>query len=250
MNYTAQYLEIITEYLNRITKEESQNIQKAAEILSQRIMQDQPIFVYGPGAHSNLGTQEIFFRAGGLMHINPILDEGTLLSNGALRSTAIERLSGYGKIVMENSGIIKDDVLILINPFGMNSAVIDAALYAKENNITVIAVTSISHGQQIPRTHPARHSSKKNLYEIADIVLDSKIQPGDAVVTIEDLEQKIGAVSGIVNSFILNSLVTETIALLSKIGKVPPIWTSSNSVGGDDLNVRFISRFKNRIPKL
>ncbi|WP_328517533.1 SIS domain-containing protein [Devosia rhodophyticola] len=81
--------------------------------------------------HSNLATQEIFFRAGGLMHISAILDEGTLLSNGALRSMAIERTPGYGRIVIADQRLGANDVLILVNAYGINAALIDAALEAR-----------------------------------------------------------------------------------------------------------------------
>ncbi len=39
------------------------------------------------------------------MHVDAILDEGTLLSSGALRSMAIERLPGYGRVVIERAGL-------------------------------------------------------------------------------------------------------------------------------------------------
>ncbi len=250
MSYTAEYLDIIKSYLDKIMQDEMTNILKASEVLATNIKQDKPIFVYGPGGHSNLGTQEVFFRAGGLMHINPILDDGTLLSSGALRSMAIERLPGYGRIVMEKSGIAKDDVLLLINAYGINSTVIDAALYAKENGITLVAVTSIEHAKNTSKDHPARHPTKKNLYELADITLDCKIQPGDAVISIENVEQKVAAMSTFANSFILNSLILETINILAKDGVVPPIWRSGNVAGGDEWNNQFIKKFINRIPKL
>jgi uncharacterized phosphosugar-binding protein len=47
--------------------------------------------------HSGLPARAVFFRAGGLMHINATLDKGTPLCNGALRSMAIERIPGYGR---------------------------------------------------------------------------------------------------------------------------------------------------------
>ena len=68
--------------------------------MADQIAADRLVHVFGPGGHSNLAAQEIFFRAGGLMHVSAILDEGTLLSNGALRSMAIERTPGYGRIVI------------------------------------------------------------------------------------------------------------------------------------------------------
>jgi len=62
------------------------------------------------------------------MHISAILDEGTLLSNGALRSMAIKRTPGYGKIVIADQGLGSDDLMILVNAYGINAPLIDAAL--------------------------------------------------------------------------------------------------------------------------
>lgn len=250
MDLISAYGAAIKKHIDSIASEERDNIRKAAEVLAARIKQDEPIYIYGPGGHSNLGTQEIFFRAGGLMHINPILDEGTLLSSGALRSMAMERLPGYGTIIMKDSGIKKGDVLILCNAYGINSATIDAAIYAKENDIKLIAVTSITHAKNTADSHPARHPSKKNLWEIADITLDCKVLPGDAVMELEGVEQKMGAMSTFANAFLLNCLMMETVKQLSASGQVPPIWRSGNIAGGDEWNNQFIGRFKNRIGKL
>lgn len=247
MSKIKDYLDFIHHYLTDILTTEEENIQKASKILSEQIKQDKLIHVIGPGGHSNLGTQEIFFRAGGLMHINPILDEGTLLSNGALRSMAMERLPGYGKIVFQHQNIQAGDVLILINAYGINAAVIDVALMCKENNVTCIAVTSRQHAQSTAEDHPARHPTKKNLCDIADIVLDCKIQTGDAVITLEGMEQKIAAMSSFANNFVLNCLVIKTVEDLLAQGIAPPVWRSGNASGGDEWNAQFLDRFKHRI---
>ena len=207
MDVMKIYLDIVTQHLGRIEQTQKEPLAKAGLIVADRIAEDKPVFVYGPGGHSNLGTQEIFFRAGGLIHINPILDEGTLLSSGALRSMAIERLPGYGRIVMEKSGFGKGDVLILINAYGINSALIDSALFCKEAGGTSIAVSSRQHAQNTAPDHPARHPTKKNLCDIADVLLDCDVPIGDAMVQIEGVEQKAGAISTFANAFLLNCLV-------------------------------------------
>ena len=74
------------------------------------------------------------------MHVNAILDEGTLLSNGALRSMAVERLPGYGRVVIADAGLVAGDVLILVNAYGINAALIDAALAARELGVTTIGL--------------------------------------------------------------------------------------------------------------
>ena len=50
------------------------------------------------------------------MHVSAILDEGTLLSNGALRSMAIERTPGYGKVVIANQRLGDAHLLIAGRP--------------------------------------------------------------------------------------------------------------------------------------
>jgi uncharacterized phosphosugar-binding protein len=245
-----QYFNKIVQHLETLKNEEYENILKAAEMIKEQIKQDKLIYAYGPGGHSNLGSQEIFFRAGGLMHVSAILDEGTLLSNGALRSMAIERTPGYGKIVIEDYNLQKDDLLILINAYGINSALIDAALEAKRRGVKIIAVTSVEHASNTPPDHPARHPSKKNLFELADLVLDSKVVVGDAVVEIDGLNQRVAAMSTFANAFLLNCVVAETVNALVKEGVVPPIWMSGNETGGDEANEKLYNRFIGRIKKL
>ncbi|MGK2229130.1 SIS domain-containing protein, partial [Devosia sp.] len=116
-----QYFDEVTAMMRSVLSDERDPLDRAAERLTDQIAADRLVHVFGPGGHSNLATQEIFFRAGGLMHISAILDEGTLLSNGALRSMAIERTPGYGKIVINDQRLGADDVLILVNAYGINA---------------------------------------------------------------------------------------------------------------------------------
>ncbi|MFE7060752.1 sugar isomerase domain-containing protein [Sutcliffiella sp. NPDC057660] len=250
MKYALEYFEQIKSYLEQIIATESEGINQAAKAVADHIKEDKIVYVYGPGGHSNLGSQELFFRAGGLMHVSAILDEGTLLSGGALRSMAIERTPGYGKVVIQDYGLEAGDLLIIVNAYGINAATIDAALEGKSLGVQTIGVSSVKHANSTPAEHPARHPSKMNLHDIVDIAIDSKVEVGDAVIEMENLEQKVGAMSTFVNAYILNSISMEAIALLVKQDIQPPIWKSGNSTGGDEWNQQFISRFKHKIKKL
>lgn len=246
----TQYLHKIMKHLETLHEEGQASVAKAARMLADHIKQDKLIYAYGPGGHSNLGSQEIFFRAGGLMHVSAMLDEGTLLSGGALRSMAIERTPGYGVIVMDDYGLKEGDLLIIINAYGINAATIDAALEARKRGVKTIGVSSVRHAEATPKDHVARHPSKQNLHDLVDVVLDSKIEVGDAVVELEGLDQRVAAMSTFANAYLLNSLVAETVNLLVQEGVQPPIWMSGNATGGDESNNRFIDRFKGRIKKL
>lgn len=246
----TRYLEAIIEHLRRLHDEQAEAIGQAARVIADQIKSDRLVYAYGPGGHSNLATQELFFRAGGLMHVSAILDEGTLLSSGALRSMAMERTPGYGRIVIDNYGLGQGDLLVLINAYGINAALIDAALEARQRGVRMIGVTSVRHASATPPDHPARHPSGKNLYELVDLVVDSQIEVGDAVVAIPGFDQKVAAMSTFANAYLLNAIVAETVELLVREGMPAPVWMSGNAPGGDEANARFIARFKGRIKML
>lgn len=244
------YFDAATKLMKRILDEEKTALDRAAGRLADQVAADRLIHIFGPGGHSNLASQEVFFRAGGLMHVSAILDEGTLLSNGALRSMAIERLPGYGKIVIANQRLGATDVLILANAYGINAALIDAALEAKRRDVFVIGVSSREHALNTAPDHPARHPTKRNLHDVVDIAIDTKVPIGDAVVAIEGLDVPLAAVSTFANAFALNCLMVRTVAKLMDRGIAPPVWRSGNAPGGDEANARFVARFQDRVRAL
>jgi uncharacterized phosphosugar-binding protein len=243
----AGYLRDIEAHLARILDEEREPLDRAAERVADQVAADRLIHVFGPGGHSNLAAQEIFFRAGGLMHVSAILDEGTLLSNGALRSMAIERTPGYGKVVIADRGLGGGDLLILVNAYGINAALIDAALEAKKRGVHLIGFSSRAHAENTSPDHPARHPTKANLHDLVDIAVDTKVAIGDALVAMPGLSERIAAVSTFTNAFALNALVIRAVAKLVERGVEPPVWRSGNAPGGDQANARFLSRFRDRV---
>lgn len=234
-------------YLTRIREEERDRIDTVAKVIADQIEKDKLIYIWGPGGHSNMNAMEVFFRAGGLMHVSAILDEGTMLSSGALRSMAIERTPGYGKIVIEDNQIGKGDLLIIANAYGINAACLDAAFTAKALGATTIAITSVGHADNIPADHPARHPSHVNLYKACDYYIDTKVPVGDAVIEIPGIDQKMGAVSTLCNAYTLNCLMMTAAAILGERGVQVPLWKSGNCPGGDEWNDQFISRFKGKV---
>jgi uncharacterized phosphosugar-binding protein len=246
----AGYLDGCHALMKRIHLEEAGNLDRAAGKLADQIAADRLVHIYGPGGHSNLAAQEIFFRAGGLMHVSAILDEGTLLSNGALRSTAMERTPGYGEVVINEWRLGKHDILILVNAFGINAALIDAAIEARYKGAYLIGVSSHEHALLISPDHPARHPARHNLHEIVDIAIDTKVAVGDALVQIDGMSERIAPVSTFANAFALNSLVIRTVAKLVERGLEPPVWRSSSAPGGDEANARYIAHFRDRVRRL
>lgn len=241
------YLASVTALMGEILRDERDALDRAADRVAGQIAADRLVHVYGPGGHSNLAAQEIFFRAGGLMHVSAILDEGTLLSNGALRSMAVERTPGYGRIVVADRRLGDGDLLILVNAYGINAALIDAAIEAKARGVFLIGVSSRRHASGTAPEHPARHPTKQNLHDLVDIAVDTKVDIGDVAVTVPGFDSRIAAVSTFANAFALNCLVIRTVAKLVERGVEPPVWRSGNAPGGDEANARFLHRFRERV---
>lgn len=243
------YKEVIG-IIDDIHNNEKERILKVARVIADHVKKDKLIYIWGPGGHSNLAAMEIFFRAGGLMHVNAILNTETMLSGGALKSMQVERLPGYGKIIINDYGIGEGDLLIVVNAYGINSATIDAAMEAKSKGATVIGISSHEHANNCPKDHVARHPSKKNLHEIVDYTIDCKVKVGDAVIKLPDFEQKIGALSTFANAYVLNCVVIEAINMMVNEGIKPPVWMSGNAPGGDEWNNQFMNKFRDKIRML
>lgn len=246
-NLPRSYAAIISDHLQQILSTELEAIRLAAQKVADRVERGELVHVYGPGGHSNLAAQEVFFRAGGLVNVSAILDEGTLLSNGALRSVAIERSAGYGRVVIEDNGMGEGDLLLLVNAYGINAALIDAALTSRSLGVETIGISSRVHAESIPADHPARHPGRHNLHDVVDHHVDSKVPVGDAVLSIASVPDPFAAISTYANAFVLQSIMAEAIADLAERGFEPTIWRSANAPGGDERNARFIDDYRNRV---
>ena len=122
MNKEAlEYKQIVTSILDKILLEDA-SVKKAAAVIGDSIMRGQVIHVIGPGGHSNMAVEEMFSRAGGFACINAILDPGTNLSHGGMRSMKVERVPGYAVAVLNSYGVGKtpNEVLIIVNAYGIN----------------------------------------------------------------------------------------------------------------------------------
>ncbi|MEM6428543.1 MAG: SIS domain-containing protein [Deinococcota bacterium] len=250
MNTAQNYFDQVTSLMQRLFNEESESIHQAGALIADTIADDRLLHIFGTGGHSAMSAEEIFFRAGGLVAVNAILDEGVLLAHGALRSNGIERTPGYALAVLEYYGVQADDVLVVVNAYGINACTIDAAEEGKRRNCKVIAVTSVSLQQELPQQHPSRHPNGQNLADIADVVIDCKVPMGDALIGIDGVSQKVGASSTYLNALALNLMMIQAIENLAQRGIDPPIWQSANSPGGDEANKGHVATYKQRIKKL
>jgi uncharacterized phosphosugar-binding protein len=243
----AEYHAKVVDHLTALHDSLADSVGQAAELVAQRVLDDELVYVYGPGGHSNLATQEVFFRAGGLVNVSAILDEGTLLSSGALRSMAVERMAGYSSVVLTDNGLASGDLLILVNAYGINTALIEAALWAREHGVTTIGVSSRVHAERTAPDHPARHPGKHNLHDLVDVHVDTMVPIGDAMLEIAGVGERIGAVSTFANAYAMNCIMATAVSLVAQRGVEPTIWRSGNAPGGDEHMAGFLAHYRRRV---
>lgn len=244
------YYKSIIANLEKVNETQGGNIQKAAKLMADAIQQDKLISVYGGGGHTTLCMGEMFFRAGGLANINPIMETGLTVFNQALKYLQLERTVNYGSAIVKYYDLKKDDLLIIFHNIGINAATIDAAMEAKKAGAKIIAVSSSYWQEEMPANHFIRHPSGKNLFEFADVCIDDFNPVGDAVVHVPGLETPIAPVSNIVDFYIAHLLEIETVSECLRRGVVPPVWTSANTPGGDEKNAKMLENYKPRIKML
>ena len=126
--------------------------------------------------------------------------------------------------------------MIIANSYGLNSMTIGSALEAKARGVKMIGVTSISFADHVPKDHPARHPSEKNLYEIVNVFADNYLPLGDAIVKFDNFDQKIASTSTLCNTFTLNLMMIQTVKKIFKTGDIPPVYISANISGGEKEN--------------
>ena len=244
------YFENLMKNFKKVNDTQSENIKKAAELMCNAIADDRLISVYGGGGHTTLCMGEMFFRAGGLANINPVMETGLSVFNQALKYLELERTVNYGSAIMKYYDLKSDDVLIIFHNIGINPATIDAAEEAKKQNVKIIAVSSSAWQDEMPENHFIRHPNKKNLFDYADVCIEDFNPVGDAVVTVPGLETPIAPVSNIIDFYIAHLLEIETVKQCIDIGITPPVWSSANTPGGDEKNAAYLEKYKPRIKML
>lgn len=240
---SKEYFEKITELLNVIKEKEIDNINQAAEMITQAIVNGNKLFAFGCG-HSSLPVQDVYYRAGGLMLVNPIFGPGfTFEMFPPTFTSQLERLEGYGNLILDRVPISEGDVLIIISISGRNAVPLDMANYAKSKGVKVIGITSLEYSKGAA----SRHSSGKMLYEVVDLVINNPIPTGDGILELEGVPQKFCPASGVASSAIMQAIMAATIEKLVERGFTPPIYISGNVEGGDEHNRKMLAQYKDRI---
>lgn len=237
--WSRLYLSFAQELIDNVSNNQSTEISKAIALFSDALVAGKMIHTFGTG-HSHLLAEEIFYRAGGLAAIYPILDERIMLHKEVVTNSQNERLPGLAQSLLENHLISKGDVVVVISNSGGNQVNIDLVKLAQSAGAKVIALTSINHAT----SNSARSNSSEKIHQLADLVLDNSGVVGDAAIRIAGSKMAVGPTSTVIGGAILQSIVVGTVAQLIKLGIEPEIFLSSNLAGGDANNAAIFEKYR------
>lgn len=240
-----RYFDQIKKRIAQVENTEKEAMLKAAGKVAAAIQSGGIVQLFGCG-HSHILTEEVFYRAGGLVPVKPIFVEPLMLHEGALTSSKLERENNYAAGFLRDQDFQKEDIVFVISTSGRNPVPIDAAQYAKSKGAFVIGLTSLEYS----KSQPSRHKSDKHLFNSVDLVIDNHSVSGDAILSYDKVKVPFGPTSTVIGAAILNAVFAEAIKLMADNGWEPPIFLSGNIDGADEHNKILVEKYQKRIPLL
>lgn len=231
------YLDALCARLLALKHNASQAMTAAGDAIVETVGKDGLVYVFGTG-HSHMLAEEVHYRAGGPAFTVPILATATMLHEGAIASTAMERTHGVVKPIFDRYPITADDVLIVASNSGTNAAPLEAAHLGREIGCTVIAITSLAYST-------ASAGGGEKLADSADIIIDNGTPPGDGIVDLPGTELKSGPASTVIGVAIMNAIFSDVASRLARESE-PPIYLSANMPGAKDRNKALVKRYAKR----
>jgi len=239
----------------RIRETQMDNIRAAAKAIADSISVGRMVHLFGAG-HGSLPVMECYPRIGGFVGYHPMTEHclsyftNVVGDSGVPQFLFLERLEGFAQVILQNYRLDPRDCMMIFSHSGINGVVIDMALETKRQGLTVIALTSLEHTRAVP----ARHSSGKRLYEIADIVVDTCVPVGDAMVEIPGLREKVGPGSTFGFVTAVNAINCEVAGLLTERGQPPLVNICHNLLPPDEAEAQmgrvwkaYLERVKDRV---
>lgn len=232
---SSDFLAFTINQLRDIQQESTGTIHQAAHVVADALAEGHLLYLFGSG-HSGLAAKEAHGRAGGLV---PAVFIEDVMDGDA------ERVEGMARLILGRYGLEAGDVLIVISNSGINAIPVEMAQIARSKGVTSVAITSVAHSSDVT----ARHSSGQKLYEAADIVIDTHSPRGDTVLPVAGSPFRTGSTSSIASIAIVQSIVVQTVALLTERGITPPIFVSANVPEGKDHNHAMMAQYQKRLAR-
>ena len=238
MNAMQRYMEQAVALLASAAKAQAEPMEQAAALIADALAAGGYVFTFGTG-HSHLLAEEIFYRAGGLVRVYPILEDALMLHRAAARSSQLERMSGLAEPLLDDIDVLRcGGVMLLFSNSGCNTVAVDMALQARARGLKTVCITNLTHAAR----STSRHPDGKKLCEVCDVVIDNMGCYGDAAISVG--EHVTGPTSTVVGAALLQAVVCRAVELLGERNAPVEIFHSANTAGGDEANAALIEKYK------
>lgn len=227
------------------------NMREAAEVMARSIGAGRWVHTFGCG-HATIPVEEMYPRIGGFVGFHPIIELPLTFFTritgemGIHQFLFLERAEGYGREIMKSYSFDPRDTMWVFSHTGINNVNIDVALRAKELGMTVIATGSAAEAERAT----ARHPSGKRLFDVADIVIDTKVPVGDSSVPLAGHVDRVGPVSTMAFVSVVWMTITTVAELLAARGVRLHIHPSHNVPGDTTARERLdaaLAEYKRRM---
>ena len=231
MTLSKTWLAATRAVLDDIEKTQLPAIGKAAELMADSIAAERWVHTFGCG-HATIPVEEMYPRIGGFVGFHPIVELPLTFFTrvtgemGIHQFLFLERAEGYGNAIMKSYTFDERDTMWIFSHTGINNVNIDVALRAKELGMKVVATGSAS------QVADSRHPSGRTLFEIADVVIDSRVPAGDSSVPLKNHIDNVGPVSTMAFVAVVWMTITTVAEILSERG-VRLFIHPSHNVPGD-----------------
>jgi uncharacterized phosphosugar-binding protein len=229
-------------------------IRAAAALMADSIGAERWVHTFGCG-HATIPVEEMYPRIGGFVGFHPMVELPLTFFTritgemGIHQFLFLERAEGYGRAIMKSYTFDARDTMWIFSHTGINNVNIDVALRAKELGMRVVATGSAEQAA----SSTTRHPSGKKLFDLADVVIDTRVPSGDSSVDLAGHRDRIGPVSTMAFVTVVWMTITTVAELLAARGVRLYIHPSHNVPGDTTAHDRLdaaLAEYKRRSASL
>jgi uncharacterized phosphosugar-binding protein len=255
MSAAEQWFAKTEEIHRRIRETQRDSIRAAARAIADSILAGRMVHLFGAG-HASLPVMECYPRIGGFVGYHPMTEHclsyftNVVGDSGVPQFLFLERLSGFAEVILQNYRLDPRDCIMIFSQSGINAVVVEMALLTEQQGLTVIGLTSMEHTLSVQ----PRNTSGKRLCEIADIVVDTCVPAGDAMIELAGLREPVGPGSTFGFVTAVNAINCEVAELLVEAGQPPLVNVSHNLLPAEEAQAQmrrvweaYLERVKSRV---
>ncbi|HVD60248.1 MAG TPA: sugar isomerase domain-containing protein [Gemmatimonadaceae bacterium] len=249
MKLAKEWLTATRAIMDDIEATQTDAIQRAAELMADSIAAERWVHTFGCG-HATIPVEEMYPRIGGFVGFHPMIELPLTFFTritgemGIHQFLFLERAEGYGDAIAKSYTLDPRDTMWIFSHTGINNVNIDVALRAREQGLKLVVTGSAEE------VGASRHPSGKTLFELADVVIDTKVPGGDAAVPLQNHFDNVGPVSTMAFVTVVWMTITTVAEILASRGVKLFIHPSHNIPGDTTARERLdaaLAEYKRRI---